>query len=204
MVKTKGQGITFKTPKNGKGRALTMPSIVMDKLQLHRKEQNAERTELGQAYVNCDLVFAAFDGSPWKSDSFTKLFRRTVKYAQLPETGPHTLRRTSATFMALQGVNPKVASSRLGHSTVRLTLDIYSEVLPDMQADAAQKMDCAIRSAIDAFDGNNGGRMAAETPRNEIPEPVTLDKALSREALTNGRERSRTSDLYSVNVALYP
>jgi integrase len=37
------------------------------------------------------------------------------------------------------GVNPKIVSERLGHSTVGITLNLYSHVTPDMQADAAAK-----------------------------------------------------------------
>jgi integrase len=47
------------------------------------------------------------------------------------------------------GVHPKVAQERLGHSSVGITLDLYSHVLPGMQEDAAAKVDAAIRAAID-------------------------------------------------------
>jgi integrase len=39
------------------------------------------------------------------------------------------------------GVNPKVVSERLGHSTIVLTLDVYSHVLPTMQEDAAAQLE---------------------------------------------------------------
>ena len=53
----------------------------------------------------------------------------------------HVLRPTAATLMLAAGVNPKVASERLGHATVAFTLDTYSHVLPDMQRQAAEAMD---------------------------------------------------------------
>jgi len=43
--------------------------------------------------------------------------------------------------MLLQGVHPKVVSERLGHSSIGITLDIYSHVLPEMQAEAARAFD---------------------------------------------------------------
>ena len=46
------------------------------------------------------------------------------------------------------GVHPKVASERLGHSKVGITLDLYSHVLPNMQADAAAVVDDALRAAV--------------------------------------------------------
>jgi integrase len=41
-------------------------------------------------------------------------------------------------------VNPRVVQERLGHSTVSLTLQVYSHVLPDLQAEAAEKLDRAL------------------------------------------------------------
>jgi integrase len=52
----------------------------------------------------------------------------------------YDLRHTCATLMLLAGVNPKVASERLGHASVSLTLDTYSHVLPNMQEDATARL----------------------------------------------------------------
>ena len=50
--------------------------------------------------------------------------------------------------MLSAGVHPKVASERLGHSTIGITLDLYSHVMPGMQADAAEQVDAALQAAI--------------------------------------------------------
>lgn len=50
--------------------------------------------------------------------------------------------------MLAAGVNPKIASERLGHSTIGITLDLYSHVVPGTQADAAEQVDAAIRGAV--------------------------------------------------------
>jgi integrase len=57
----------------------------------------------------------------------------------------HDLRHTAATLMLLKGVHPKVVSEMLGHSTVSITLDLYSHVLPDTQREAAAAMDSVFR-----------------------------------------------------------
>jgi integrase len=59
------------------------------------------------------------------------------------------LRHTHATPLLANGIHPKVALELLGHSSVGITLDLYSQVLPVMQDDAAAKIDAAIRAAID-------------------------------------------------------
>ena len=53
-----------------------------------------------------------------------------------------------ATHMLANGVHPKVASERLGHSKIGITLDLYSHVLPNIQADAAAIVDDALRAAL--------------------------------------------------------
>jgi integrase len=57
--------------------------------------------------------------------------------------------RPTQTHLLANGIHPKVAQERLGHSSVGITLDLYSQVLPGMQDDAAAKIDAAIRAAID-------------------------------------------------------
>ena len=48
----------------------------------------------------------------------------------LPKIPLHGLRHTWATIALSQNVHPKVVSERLGHSTISMTLDTYSDVLP--------------------------------------------------------------------------
>ena len=50
-------------------------------------------------------------------------------------------RHTHATLLLLANINPKVVSERLGHSSITLTLDTYSHVMPTMQRDAADKLE---------------------------------------------------------------
>jgi integrase len=52
-----------------------------------------------------------------------------------------------ATHLLASGVHPKVASERLGHSKVGITLDLYSHIMPGMQEDAVAKVDAALRAA---------------------------------------------------------
>jgi integrase len=67
--------------------------------------------------------------------------------ARLALTRFHDLRHTHATAMLASGVHPKIAQERLGHSTIAITMDLYSHVLPNMQADAVARMDEAFLKA---------------------------------------------------------
>lgn len=53
----------------------------------------------------------------------------------------YDLRHTCATLLLLAGENPKVVSERLGHSSVTMTLETYSHVLPNMQRSATVKLE---------------------------------------------------------------
>jgi integrase len=66
----------------------------------------------------------------------------------LPRIRFHDLRHAHATHLLASGVHPKVASERLGHSKIGITLDLYSHVLPNMHTDAAALVDDALKVAV--------------------------------------------------------
>jgi integrase len=135
-------GVTFKSPKSKSSRrTLALPAPVVVALRRHKKEQEVRRSLLGAAYQDLDLVVASDDGSVVVPERLTGRFRDFFeKHPELPRISFHDLRRTSCTLLALAGVNPKVASGILGHSDIRLTLAVYTEVLPEMSREAASKM----------------------------------------------------------------
>ena len=61
--------------------------------------------------------------------------------AGIPQVRFHDLRHTAATLLLSENVHPKVVQETLGHSTIAVTLDMYSHVSPDIQAEAAAAMD---------------------------------------------------------------
>jgi hypothetical protein len=63
------------------------------------------------------------------------------------------------------GVHPKVASERLGHSRVGITLDLYSHVIPGMQEDAAADLDRALKAAIQGIQKPNGSKSGSNRSR---------------------------------------
>ena len=94
-------------------------------------------------------VVARADGGPLKPNSLTHEFARFIAGTGLPRVRFHDLRHSHATHMLASGVHPKIAQERLGHATIATTLDLYSHVLPGMQADAASRVDEALRQALD-------------------------------------------------------
>jgi integrase len=68
-------------------------------------------------------------------------FKAILKRAGLPDIRLYDLRHTCATLLLMADENVKVISERLGHSSIAITLDTYSHVLPGMQRRAADKME---------------------------------------------------------------
>ena len=68
------------------------------------------------------------------------MFGELVAAAGVRRIRFHDLRHTSATLALAAGIHPKVVSERLGHSSIAITLDLYSHVTPSLQAEAAEKL----------------------------------------------------------------
>ncbi|MEL7597903.1 MAG: tyrosine-type recombinase/integrase [Clostridiaceae bacterium] len=89
---------------------------------------------------NHNLVCTRDTGAPLNTSSFSHAFGDFIKKLEIPHIRFHDLRHTNATLMLLAGTPAKVASSRLGHSTINITMDLYSHVLKDMNVEAAEKL----------------------------------------------------------------
>lgn len=86
------------------------------------------------------LIFHTASGKPIGPRNLIRHFRKACLKAGLPQMPFHSLRHTFASLLLSQNVHPKVVQEMLGHSTITLTLDTYSHMLPDMQDGAVSKM----------------------------------------------------------------
>lgn len=102
------------------------------------KRNNEFKLFFGQAYQDNDLIFCKEDGSPFRPSSINRPFSRIIKKTGVPVIRFHDLRHTHATLMLELGINPKMVADRLGHSTVKITLDTYTHVTSDVQAKAME------------------------------------------------------------------
>ena len=68
-------------------------------------------------------------------------YKPLLERAGVPYVKFHALRHSAATLLLGQGIHPKIVAEMLGHTTISMTLDIYSHVTLDMQQEAANTMD---------------------------------------------------------------
>ena len=142
------EGVREKETKSGKGRAVTLSPTLISELRRYRTEQAQMLLKLGVRLTDDYHVVTREDGEPIQPRSLSRAFRKFMRRHRLPQIRLHDLRHSHATHLLDAGVHPKIAQERLGHSSVGITLDLYSHVLPGMQEDAVAKVDAALQAAI--------------------------------------------------------
>jgi integrase len=142
-------GIRYKEPKNGRARTVALSATVLHELRMHRVEQAQQFLKLGIGFSDDSFVVTLADGRGMQPTFITHEWARLIRNTALPRLRFHDLRHAHATHLLSSGVHPKIASERLGHSKVGITLDLYSHVLPGMQEDAAARVDEALRAAAE-------------------------------------------------------
>lgn len=134
---------SFLEPKTSRSRRMIdLPMPLVRKLALHKRQQAEQRLRVGSEWQAHDLVFCGEMGTPLSIPNLTyRYFRPILEKAGLPQIRLYDLRHSCATLLLLAEENPKVVSERLGHSTIVLTLDTYSHVLPTMQEKATARLE---------------------------------------------------------------
>jgi integrase len=133
-----------KTPRSR--RQVELTPVALDALRRHRSRQVETRLLLGPEWNEAGLVFPSSLGKPQDgSHLLYGLFHPLLKRLGLPIIRFHDLRHTAATLLLGQGIHPKIVSEMLGHSTIAITLDLYSHITPTMQRDAARTMNELLR-----------------------------------------------------------
>ena len=142
-------GIRFKQPKTKRSRRpVALPEFAVSALRTFRAQQDDERKLYGADYATHDLVCARPDGSPMDPDNYSSDVIKFMKKIGLAGVSFHKLRHGYATHLFAQNVHPKIVQELLGHSTIAITMDLYSHLIPGMQEDAVAKLDSVMSGAI--------------------------------------------------------
>lgn len=148
-VEQVGTNIRFKAPKTEKKRSVILPDYAFEELRAWKEKQASDLAKLGvKASEDTFICGRSWDGGLVKPCSLTGEFRTVIRnIPNFPIVRFHDLRHSHATQLLEQGIHPKIAQERLGHSSITTTLDLYSHVTETMQNDAAEKLDAAFRGA---------------------------------------------------------
>lgn len=161
MTRLRGRGLVLADTKTaGSRRTVHLPGPVVDALRRHRTQQGRERLVVGPDWpaqpLGADLVFRTPFGTPVDPDNFRQHVYRVTRETFTPEAerpptasgpwpaqyqwSPHELRHSAASFLIAQGVPLKIVSETLGHSSIRVTADVYGHLFDDAGAIAADAM----------------------------------------------------------------
>jgi integrase len=125
-------------PKSDAGRrVVALDRTTIAALRAHQGHQQAERAAAGTGWAETGYVFTSRAGKPVGPDRLTRLFRRLVTESGLPPVTLHGLRHGAATLALAAGTDLKIVQDQLGHSTIALTADTYTSVLPETARTAA-------------------------------------------------------------------
>ncbi len=142
-----GRGYMESEPKTKSSRRrIVLPGVAIEVLKEHCSNQEKARVKAGEKWNDGGIVFANNYGGFLRPDTVLDAFRQLLKEAGLPPMRFHDLRHSAATILFVAGVNPKVIQELLGHSTISITLEVYSHVLPSMRQEAAVKWMRYLRS----------------------------------------------------------
>jgi integrase len=117
-------------------RSISLPQFVIDVLHQHRSRQLEMRLQEREHWQDHGLVFCSRKGTYYGITTLARQFKRLLRKAGLPSMRFHNLRHSAATILLSMGVHPKVVQELLGHSTIRMTMDLYSHALPGLQREA--------------------------------------------------------------------
>src|SRR5215211_6808731 len=128
------------------------------------------------------LVFPSPRGEVLDDNNFRhRVFRPAVRRSTLTGLRFHDLRHTYAALMVAAGAHPKYLQAQMGHSSIRVTLDLYGHLFPD-----------ANRGVLDSLDALT----APSTPHRANPPKTTpKEKVPASRDFLDGSDGTRTRDL---------
>jgi integrase len=113
------------TTKNGKSRAISISPQLVKLLRLHKIEQNKLKLQMGESFDDQGFVFTKNSGKPLQINHLCNEFNQLIDKACIKKIRFHDLRHTAATLMLSNGIHPKIAQERLGHSSIKCCYGVY-------------------------------------------------------------------------------
>lgn len=156
-----GGHITLCPPKTARSeRVIALDSTTVAALRTHWAGQQAEQAVLGEHYHDSGYVISSLNGDPLAPDRLSRYFRQLSEAAGLPPIRLHDLRHGAATLALAAGADLKVVQDMLGHSSIVLTADTYTSVLPEVARRAAEDTAALIIAAGCMIPGTQRRRRA--------------------------------------------
>ncbi|HEN0160609.1 TPA: site-specific integrase [Streptococcus agalactiae] len=131
----KGKVVCKNTPKSDSGnRRIAVPYQIIEQLQNFHDEMNLYFKKNGLS--KSKLIFPTIYGNYMCDRNERATLKRRLQEVNLPNYGFHLFRHTHASMMLNAGMNWKELQVRMGHKSIKTTMDIYAELAPKNQTQA--------------------------------------------------------------------
>lgn len=193
---TVGYQIIEGPPKSAASRrTIALDDRTVAVLRAHRQRQRALFGQLGLSWTEAGYVFVTAEGQPYHPNYFTKRLQFLIKAAGLPPVRLHDLRHGAASLAHTAGADLKTVQDQLGHSSIVLTADTYTTVLPAAQHKAAQATARLILTTARGLRAkiNRANRRPAglRHPQHSAPTTPTSAASTGKTAGQGARKRKR-------------
>jgi integrase len=131
------KAMEVKTERSRRSIDLAKPTVVA--LKEHEAAQKRDRLA-SPAWTETGYVFTTGLGTPLDPRNVAKQFESNCLKAKIGKWHPHELRHSAATLMLATGTPLQVVSAVLGHSSIRITGDVYGHVLDPQRREAADAL----------------------------------------------------------------
>lgn len=122
-------------------RTIPLTADLLKRLDEHRRRQLASKLKAGEVWTDHGFIFCDELGRPLNEVSVRYVHRQICAAAGLPTTFKFkSARHTCASGMLAAGIDMKTVSERLGHSSIKTTMDIYTVVAEEKQREASERI----------------------------------------------------------------
>lgn len=124
----------------GSRRSLEIPPVTIEALREHLDKQKQQRLLADTSWKEQGLIFTTRTGTPVDTTNVLHLYQEILKRASLPKMRFYDLRHTHASLLIAEGVHPKKIAERLGHASIKLTMDLYGHLFDGSDKESADRM----------------------------------------------------------------
>ncbi len=184
----RGQRIAREGGKNRSSlRSLIVPREIIETLAHRRVDLELERRAARASWREHDLVFPSAVGTALPESTLREHLDALCTRAGVPRLTPHGLRRTYTSLTRLKGLDIKVISERLGHSSVVTTQDIYQQTYLEQHEGAALSSEELLGASAVAECGETAGDPSHQKPAVNLRSNTDGEAQKARDAIPKNR-----------------
>jgi integrase len=148
LIQVNGKLVWGKPKSKAGERIVGLDTHSVAAVNAHRRLRKRERLAAGEAWEDSGRMFTDELGAALHPEYVSRRFRALATEAGLPVIKFHAGRHTAATLALEAGVDIKIVAEQLGHSTTRITQDLYQHVRLQVHQDSAEKVVALLPGAV--------------------------------------------------------